>query len=171
MEIRVVRAADVSPARRREIEQAVADAFGDDDEGLVWDTQRDWHVMVEEQGQLVSFLGIRERDCTAAGRPVHVGGVADVVTLPPWRGRGYAAAALRCAASFMGNDLGVDLCLLVCKEHLVPFYARLGWQRAPGPLAIDQPSGKVTYAEATMVLPCRGEAVPEGTIDLCGLPL
>jgi hypothetical protein len=46
----------------------------------------------------------------------------------------------------------------------------LGWQVVEGPLTFDQPQGKVTFPDVTMVLPCAGKEWPPGVIDLCGLP-
>jgi hypothetical protein len=35
---------------------------------------------------------------------------------------------------------------------------------------VDQPSGKIVFDAVIMILPCRMETWPAGTIDLCGLP-
>ena len=170
MKITVRPKEDLSRDERNRIGDMVSQAFAGDDEGYEWATDRDWHVLVEMDDQLVSYLGIVERTCTADGRPVKLGGVADLVTRPEWRRRGLAGAALQRAMAFMRDNLDVEFGLLLCKRALVPYYRRFGWELVEGPLTFDQPGGKATYREAAMVLRCAGKDWPGGTIDLCGLP-
>ena len=167
METRIeVRAeGDLTEAERRQLSWPW-DAFERDFE---W-SEPDWCVLVWANGQVVSQLAIVERVGLVAGRPVKLGGLGNVIALPAWRGRGFTSAALRRAAAFMCQELGVEFGLLVCEEDVVPFYERLGWQVVEGPLTFDQPGGQATWPAVVMVLPCGGKAWPEGMIDLCGLP-
>ena len=104
------------------------------------------------------------------GSPLRVGGVGGVATSPRWQRRGLAQQLMEKAAAFMRADMGVEFGLLVCGDHMVPYYSRLGWQVVPGPLLVEQPQGKIIFPTTTMVLPLTGKPWPAGTIDLCGLP-
>ncbi len=166
-------AASLSEEERQRVDDADRRAFAGEDEGgdgYVWTPQCDWVVQVEVEGELASQVLIVGRVGTVGGLPVRLAGIGGVGTVPEWRGRGLAARALERAAAFMRDDMGADLGLLLCSEDMVPYYSRLGWQVAPGPVYFDQPSGKVAYGGVAMVLPCREQQVPAGTIDLCGLP-
>jgi GNAT superfamily N-acetyltransferase len=130
----------------------------------------DWYLLVSHNDQWVSMLEIVERVATVDSRPVKLVGIGSVTTRPPWRGRGFSSAALQKAAAFMCEELNVEFGLLLCMETVVPFYKRLGWKVVEAPLVYDQPFGKVTSDQVTMVLPCGDRAWPAGPIDLCGLP-
>jgi aminoglycoside 2'-N-acetyltransferase I len=64
----------------------------------------------------------------------------------------------------------VEFGLLLCREQLIPFYERLGWEPVTALVFSDQPAGKMAFAGAAMVLPCSGRTWPAGIVDLCGLP-
>jgi GNAT superfamily N-acetyltransferase len=130
----------------------------------------DWYILVSHDDHWVSMLEIVERVATVGGQPVNLGGIGSVTTLPAWRGHGFSSAALRTAATFMREELGVHFGLLLCMETVVPFYERLGWRVVEAPLVYDQPSGKLTSDQVTMILPCGESEWPKGPIDLCGLP-
>ncbi|OKH55869.1 hypothetical protein NIES2130_26020 [Scytonema sp. HK-05] len=127
---------------------------------LVWDNS----------GQVVSHIGIVTREATLDGASIRIGGIGRVMTSPKAQGQGYASAALRHAAAFF-DECSVAFALLVCRQDLVPFYTRLGWESFNGTLLVEQPGGTVPFtANEPMVLPVRGKAPREGTIDLRGLP-
>jgi GNAT superfamily N-acetyltransferase len=169
MEIEVKRTDELTEPARAHIDAWLIQQFGDESGDYEW-SDVDWHVMLRVDGQLVSHVEIVERTGTVDGRPVRLGGIGGVVTLPEWRGRGLATAGLERAAALMRDELQVAFGLLICDERTIPFYSRLGWQVVEGPLMFDQPSGKVVFDGVTMVLPCVQQEWPEGTIDLCGFP-
>ena len=170
MEIVVKAESELSEAERQQIDEICHQAFANNNTPYVWTPRSDWHVLVNVNGACVSQVGIVERVARVAGQPVKLGGVGGVATLPQWQRRGLAAAAMGHAAELMRDQLAVDFGLLVCSLDRVPMYSRLGWQTVPGPLIIDQPQGKVTFADVTMVLPCVERVWRPGSIDLCGLP-
>jgi GNAT superfamily N-acetyltransferase len=134
---------------------------------------RNWHVILRVDGELASHLDLVKRTGMAGGQPVIFGGVGDVMTLPTYRGRGYAEQAMRAAQDFMRHPLEADFGLLVCGEALVDWYGKLGWQVMPDKLWFDQPWGKASMPPipgVTMILPVRRGDFPPGEIDLCGLP-
>jgi len=169
MEIEVKRTGELTEAVRAHINAWLIQQFGEESGDYAW-SDAEWHVLLRVDGQLVSHVEIVERTGTVAGRPVKLGGIGGVVTLPEWRGQGLATATLERAAAFMRDELQVAFGLLICGQNMIPFYSRLGWQVVEGPLTFDQSGGKVVFDDMTMVLPCAGENWPEGTIDLCGLP-
>ncbi len=161
---------ELTTAERESTDDCLRRAFwGLIDYHYQW-SDADWHVMVHIDGSLVSYVAIVERVGAVDERPVRLGGVGAVATLPEWRGRGLASVAMEKAAAFMDYELGVEFGLLLVDEATVPFYRRLGWELVPGPLVFDQPGGKVTFPDLTMVLPFAGREWPQGTIDLRGLP-
>jgi GNAT superfamily N-acetyltransferase len=169
MEIEVKRTNELAESERAYIDAWLIQQFAEESGDYEW-SDVDWHVLLRVNGQLVSHVEIVERIGAVDGRPVKLGGIGGVVTLPEWRGRGLATATLERAAAFMCEELQVAFGLLICGRDMIPFYSRLGWQVVAGPLVFDQPGGKVVFDDVTMVLPCVGQEWPEGAIDLCGLP-
>jgi predicted GNAT family N-acyltransferase len=131
-----------------------------------------WSVLVwTVEGQLIAHVGIVTREGTLDGVPVQIGGVGSVKTHPQAQGRGYASAALRCAATALHDDHHVAFSLLVCQAHLLSFYGRLGWLPFPGRLVVEQPGGSIVLTiNHPMVLPGLHPAPQQGVIDLRGLP-
>lgn len=132
----------------------------------------DYSLLVySAKGELVSHVGLVIRTGTLDGAPVTIGGVGSVKTHPRAQGHGYASAGLRRAATALHDDHQVAFALLVCQEHLLPFYARLGWLPFPGRLIVAQPTGSIVFTiNHPMVLTGLRQAPQEGTIDLQGLP-
>ena len=123
------------------------------------------------EGELVSHVGLIVREGTLDGAPVRIGGIGSVKTHPRVEGRGYASAGLRRAAAALAGDHAVAFSLLVCREQLLSFYARLGWSPFDGQLVVNQPSGRMVFvANRPMVLMGSTPAPLDGVIDLKGLP-
>jgi GNAT superfamily N-acetyltransferase len=111
------------------------------------------------------------REGTLDGVPVKIGGIGSVKTHPQAQGRGYASAALRHAATALHDHHQVAFSLLVCQEHLLPFYGRLGWLAFPGRLVVEQPGGPIVFTiNRPMVLPGLCAAPQAGIIDRQGFP-
>jgi len=60
-----------------------------------------WCVLVKTEQRVVSHAGILYRVVQVGERRLAVGGIGSVMTLPDWRGRGYARAALKKAQAFV----------------------------------------------------------------------
>ncbi len=128
--------------------------------------------MWDEEGVLVSHVGLLVRAGTVDGAAVKIGGIGSVKTHPRGEGRGYASAGLRLAAAALNDDHRVAFSLLVCRDHLLPFYNRLGWLSFSGRLFVEQPAA-APRSRSTARWCCRGCARPPhrtGTIDLNGPP-
>ncbi len=138
---------------------------------LKWAPPEHSVLVLAPEGELVSHVGIVIRMGTLDGVPVKIGGIGSVKTHPRAQGRGYASAGLRRATTALHDDHRVTFSLLVCQEHLVPFYARLGWLPFVGRLLVEQSEGPTVFTiNSPMVLPGLNAAPLEGTIDLKGWP-
>jgi aminoglycoside 2'-N-acetyltransferase I len=169
MKIVIKRDNEVSASERPQLDSLFSEAFQPDEHITQW-AGDDWTVLVWENDELVSHVGIVARMATVDGQPVHLGGIGGVATRMDWRRQGLAEAALKVAQTFMHDRLAVDFGLLVCGEVMIPYYAKFGWKLLDRPMLIDQPGGKVTYSEPIMILPVCKSDWPEGEIDLCGPP-
>ncbi len=133
-----------------------------------------WHVLVrDDTEQLVSHVGLGTRAGTLDGHPARIGGIGGVFTHPLARGQGYAGAGMQKAMAMLTGELGVDFAILGCQPHLIPYYARLGWQRFDGSVLVRQPGadGPIPFTiNEAMVASAARPAPRTGTIDLCGYP-
>lgn len=145
------------------------DIFQADHLNLRW-KPKDLHVLVDVDGQAVSHVGILQHTITVGEQFVKVCGVGGVVTALYAQGKGYATRAMLYAQDFMLSEWGVDFGLLFCRDQLLAFYERLGWQRVAEPVLIEQPLGEINSPMNVMVLPCRGQTWPEGPVKLNSLP-
>jgi GNAT superfamily N-acetyltransferase len=117
--------------------------------------------------ELVSFLAIVERIVSVGGRLVPVGGIGGVVTLPEQQGKGLATLVTERAREHLESATDVRFGFLRCQDELLPFYARLGWQRIEASVTyLTTPS--TPPADNAMVQPLRGECWPAGDVDLRG---
>jgi GNAT superfamily N-acetyltransferase len=132
----------------------------------------EWSVMIKADQRVVGHAGILYRVVLVDGQRVAVGGIGSVMTLPAWRGRGYARAALTKAQAFIAMWLWAPFALVICPRAEAAFYRRVGWQIVDVPITCAQPGGPVTLSnEVVAFLPCQGDTRwPSGPIDLCGAP-
>jgi GNAT superfamily N-acetyltransferase len=138
---------------------------------LAW-TAPEYSVLVSApDGELVAHVGIVVREGFLDGAPLRIGGIGSVKTHPEARNRGYATAGLQRASTVLQSEHAAAFSLLVCQDHLVPFYGRLGWAAFPGRLFVEQPGGRTLFTvNQPMVLAGLRPAPQEGAIDLNGLP-
>lgn len=130
-----------------------------------------WSLLIWEGEMLVSLIGMLTRDGRFEGQPVRLGGIGSVKTHPETRGRGYAGAGMSQAASFLTDEQQVAFSVLFCREALLGYYARFGWQPFAGQTMIEQPAGKLAFTfNETMVLAGQQAAPVAGVLDLCGKP-
>jgi predicted N-acetyltransferase YhbS len=161
--------ADLSPADREIVRRWLDEEFPPETDPYEYSPFRRL-MLARHDRELVGMVAVHERTVAVAGRPIRVSGIGALITPTPWRRRGIATALMQRAQAFSFDELGAPFCMLLCESHLISFYERLGWQLVEGPLVFDQPSGKTTWKDYTMVLPCCEETWPGGVIDLCGLP-
>ncbi|HST52782.1 MAG TPA: GNAT family N-acetyltransferase [Pyrinomonadaceae bacterium] len=143
--------------------------FGDDDAKYQW-RPKDYHFVTEEDGRVISHVGVLKTTVRAGGIDVTVGGVGGVVTVPEAQGRRLVHAGMRRAAEFICSELKAEFGVLFCLERLRAFYARQGWQLVEETIEFEQPSGKVVSPFRLMVLPCGSRAWPAGKVEVAGFP-
>jgi len=165
--IRVVK--DLNEEERQRLFGWGENIFGIEDHKYTW-RPKELHFILDVDGIPASHVGLIDHFVNVSGQSVRVGGIGGVVTAGEMHGRGHAQKTLRYAESFMCEELKVDFGLLFCLDRLMPFYARQRWQLLEDPVEFDQPSGKILSPLHVMVLPCKGQTWPAGTVDLCSLP-
>jgi GNAT superfamily N-acetyltransferase len=143
--------------------------FGSEDLRYKW-RGKELHFLLEDGGRPVGHVGLLRHTVSAGGRAVRVAGVGGVVTRPEAQGHGLAQRGMRHAAEFFCHEWGVEFGFLFCRDALVAFYERLGWQVVPDPVEIEQPGGPVVCSMNVMVLPCGGRRWPEGPVVLHSFP-
>ena len=130
-----------------------------------------WSLLLWDGEELVSRVGLLVRDAFHDGTPKRIGGIGGVATHPANQGQGLASKAMQEAAKRFDEELSVDYALLFCRDHLIPFYGRLGWRPFEGKVFVEQPKGKIEFtANGAMVLDVKEEAPLNGVLDLNGLP-
>ncbi|MFC1451845.1 GNAT family N-acetyltransferase [Verrucomicrobiota bacterium] len=135
-----------------------------------WADRAAYRVLVHADSQPASYLRIFDRTALFDGRPVRLGGVSGVMTIPAYRHRGYAGMALAEAKRIIFDVLSANVGLLLCEDRHRDFYPRYGWQSIDCPVEFDQPEGKRTWPGPSMILAKNGEEWSPAHIDLCGLP-
>ncbi len=119
---------------------------------------RDWlqrprchprHVLLVEQGLLISYVGVVWKWLEHAGETYKTYGLSGVYTYPAFRREGHGRRLVDAAmAAIRGSD--ADVGLFMCEPRNVGFYAAAGWIPMPrselfgGPRAAPYPSGEVT---------------------------
>ena len=130
----------------------------------------DWYISVHAGNRIVSMAGVADRIGAVDDKPVRLGLVGAVFTLPEHRARGFASDVLRRATQLMTEELGCEFGVLLCTDRLVPFYQRLGWKQVTNPMRFER-FGRSEFATSkVMVFECAGRPLPAGTIDVKGLP-
>jgi GNAT superfamily N-acetyltransferase len=143
--------------------------------GITWAAPT-WLALVRDaDGRLIGRAGVLERRVRWGGQAVPVGGLSSVSTDPDYRGQGVASAAVSRLMVFMCDELGAHAGLLLASRMGHPVYARLGWQVVVGPLRCDQPDAPLVWTDVfpdkpAMAWACNGRALPDGEVDLNGLP-
>lgn len=170
MELVAKRDVDLTAEERARIAAWQQDAFGDQTwtAGYAW-TPPEWRLLLVDR-EPVSHLKVVTRVAAVGGALKRVGGIGSVMTPTPLRGRGYSSELMRRASGFMFDTLQVELGMLFCLPHLVPFYRGLGWIEVR-PVWIEHPDrGRTTWPQAAMVLPRPGTEWLDAEIDVRGLP-
>ena len=101
------------------------------------------HLMVEEDGGIVSHASVVERRLHTGGHELATGYVEAVATLPTHRGRGFASAVMGEA----GQHIDRTFQLGALGTELHSFYQRLGWVVWNGPTHVRTERGLVPTPE------------------------
>lgn len=119
------------------------------------------HVVLLDRGRLMSHACILHKVLRIDDQVYSTAGLGHVFTLPEMRRRGCGHRVVRAATEEVGAS-GADLAVLTCRNDLVAFYGRCGWEPMPS-LTLLEPSGhspSATSETAMMLfLSRRGEAM------------
>ncbi len=129
-----------------------------------------WSVMVKAGQRVVAHTRIVYRVIQVGDLCVPVGGITSVMTLPEFRGRGYARAVLGSAAAFTGMWLWAPFVMVLCGREHAAFYEGLGWKVVQPAISFEQAAGNAEFDDRlAAVLACQGDRQwPTGAIDLRG---
>jgi GNAT superfamily N-acetyltransferase len=169
--ITIKRAKDLHPSTKRQIDTLTHEEFGALDlvRRYQW-AEPDWIAIATTGREIVSFVGILKRTVLFDGKPVNVCGISNAVTPPAHRRKGYSRALMEQIELFMFKDLKAECGLLLCRDHLVSYYEKLGWYTTSCPLVFNQQDGKKTWAANTMLYTQHSGKLAPGNIDLQSLP-
>ena len=170
------RIADLTGAEREEL-RALQLAVYPPAEATSWPGRQiewapaDYGVRVrDDDGAVVSYVGICLREGARDGKPARIGGIGGVKTHPSARRRGLAAHGMERAREFFRAS-AIDFALLVCEPRLLDSYGRLGWREFAGELLVRQRGETVPFTfNRVMTSAVRSAAPAFGTIDLLGPP-
>ncbi|MGB9376383.1 MAG: GNAT family N-acetyltransferase [Mycobacteriales bacterium] len=127
---RVFTTAEASRAELRAIRQLCLQAFSGDFSDEDWaNAQGGWHVVVSIDGERLAHAAVVPRILHAAGRPLRVGYVEAVGTMPGHEGAGLGSLAMAEIETLLNQEF--EMGALSTGSH--EFYARLGWERWRGP--------------------------------------
>jgi GNAT superfamily N-acetyltransferase len=130
-----------------------------------------WSILVWEDDELVSRVGLLRREINSNGEQKTIGGVGGVMTHPERQGKGHASEAMREAARIFHEEWQVAYALLFYGSRVVEFYKRLQWVPFEGQIFVEQPRGKIEFTvNQAMVLDVKESAPLTGVLDLNGLP-
>jgi GNAT superfamily N-acetyltransferase len=101
------------------------------------------HFVLYAESGPVSHAGVLKHSARANGRPVLIGGIGGVMTIPSAQRRGHAAMLVQHATNFLRDEWQVDFALLFCVDRMRAYYERLGWRKVECEVLIEQPAGKV----------------------------
>ena len=130
-----------------------------------------WSVLVWDEGELVSRVGLLTREIISNGETKTIGGISGVLIHPESQSKGHGTDAMLEAARLFKEEFKVAYALLFCSSRVIEFYKRLDWKLFQGSIFVEQPKGRVEFTgNNPMVLDVREPAPVEGSLDLKGYP-
>jgi len=169
--IHIYRTAELTAATKNKLEESIHNEFGHIPivQSIAWAVPG-WSIIRYAEGAVAAFYNIVERDVLLDKKPYKVAGINNVITVPGFRGKGYASEILAATKEFLFTELRSDAGLLLCADALLPFYEKLGWYKVNSRVYFDQPASPDRRLwEANTMLLHPGRIEPQ-EIDLNGLP-
>ncbi len=137
--------------------------------GLTW-RPKNGHIVRYVDGEMAAKASVLKHSVSICEEPVLVGGVGGVITMPPFQRQGHATAVLNYLRDYLRDVLKVPFGFLFCRDALVPFYRKLGWQLIEDSVKIQQPAGTISNPGNAMSLSCGTLPWPRGTVNLNSEP-
>lgn len=160
----------LSPERKAELKRLGDEAYRDIERPAKELAKPNWAVIMEKEGEIISFCNIVERTARFDNNNVEIGGLGRVVTVPKYRGHHYSKQVIRQAADFMFETLLADFGLVLCSDARVAYYKKIGWYLVNSKLTCHQKEcGEIEWGGNTMLLSRDTRELPL-SIDLQGLP-
>ena len=138
--IRRVSTKELSRAEVDVLRRLFAAAWGED--GTFHES--DWehakggvHVLVEDDGEILSHGSVVTRTLEIDGTPIRTGYVEAVATWPRHQGRGYGTLVMREISDVIRSSYPLGALATGVPE----FYERLGWERWRGPTSVRTSNG------------------------------
>ncbi|MEO5563829.1 MAG: GNAT family N-acetyltransferase [Chitinophagaceae bacterium] len=168
--IKIVKTKDLDKTTRSTLKQYVTEEFGHIP--LVSSTQwadPDWTIIYYHKNEIACFYNILEREIIVDGQAKQCAGINNVITLKPFRGKGFASKMLKETEGFIFTELKKDLGLLLCADSLLPYYSKLGWYKIDCPVVYNQGNTSILWIANTMII-TPGAIIKPDQINLNGLP-
>lgn len=127
-------------------------------------------VMKYQKDEIFSFYNIIEREITIDGSNVKAIGINNVITSPAYRGNNYAFNLLKETQQEILDKLKAEVGLLLCAEHMLPYYSRLNWCSVDCPVYFEKDGRSTQWMAYTMLLDNSGKFLSPNHIDINGLP-
>ena len=109
------------------------------------------HFVMAEGDTLISYGTILRLDLMHAGNEYKVYGFGNLLTFPPFRGRGFGGQILQRATQFIQQS-EVDAGILFCDPVLEAFYGARGWISTRTPTRLGGPETYEDYEPLRMML-------------------
>jgi len=129
----------------------------------------DWTIIYYKNNQIATFFSIIEREIIVDDNLYKIAGINNVITPKEFRGKGYASKTLKNTEKLIFNELKCVFGVLLCADHLIPFYEKLNWHEVKCPVHFEQSSGQKLWGANIMFL-TKKEKLNPSKIDLNGLP-
>jgi len=126
------------------------------------------HIVLYENQQAVSHVGMLENTVLVNEKPIAVGGIGGVITRPEYQGKGFAQALLKESVNYFKEELNVEFGMLFCFDRLLPFYQSMEWQHIQDDVYVYNKTEKVIWTDELMVLPLTTSEWPKGSVDIDG---
>lgn len=117
-------------------------------------------------GDPVSYFRALRHVCRVDGKPVYVGGLGGLVTLPLYQRHGYGAELVRGVLAALRDRWRVEAALAFCLDPLLAWYRKLGAYLVHGPVIVNTRSGPKPAPFNTLWWPFRPALWPVTTIHL-----
>jgi hypothetical protein len=163
--MRYIQTDELSDEVRRILFQWTSDPFQSKAWGITW-RPMDHHILVYEDNQPVSHVGLVRETVSVGSEQLAVGGLGKVITIPGFRGRGLAQLGINAAVRILIQEWNLKHGLLFCFPPLKAFYESLGWTTWKEAVWVSQPQGRIALPFLSMVQAWDGAEWPSGEIEI-----
>jgi GNAT superfamily N-acetyltransferase len=138
--------------------------------GLEWLPKDHYVGLRDDDGRLVAAAGLVVVEVQFGARPpIPVVGVGGVIVTASHRGRGYARQVVS-EVLRRAEAMGPEIAMLFCRAEQAGLYQRHGFAEVRESVLVDQPDG-VANLSGAMWRPLKpGARLPDGIVNVNGLP-